>query len=470
MTSFGKILTDKDDPISIEMRRLGISGGYGHTAKEISDKMRRDLNLKTNSLMKQALDRAESFAAASDMAQRRALFIQTLLETGGVKNADGSITGGNKVLAAHRAMDIINWQKHGTSAKLRVLSQIVPFMNAYIQGMDVLIGAMRGEAISGKAKKEAQYLFLQTAMKIAALSALYAMMVSDDEEYQKLDDRTKIRSFIIPGSGIKIPVSAEVAMLTKAIPELGWQYITREGTTNPMDATKLRNEIATAFADGLLGPNIMPQIARPTLEAVVNYNFLTGSPLVGRGLENLETSKQFTENTSELAKFLGKSGLISPLKLDHLIKGYAGTTAALTLYATDAMANAVYEDKLPTTPLYKIPSIGAFMYSPNGKDQLNDYYDLKDRTDEVTATFNRLVKFGHPGEAREYAQENKELLTVRAQVNAITNNMKTLREVRNSVINSTLSSDDKRARLNEIDLRINAMVKNIGALRVKAGL
>ena len=470
MTSFGKILTDKDDPISIEMRRLGISGGYGHTALEVSDKMRRDLNLKTNTLMKQALDKAEAFAAASDMAQRRALFIQTLLETGGTQNPDGSITGGNKVLAAHRAMDIINWQKHGTSGKLRILSQIVPFMNAYIQGMDVLIGAMRGEAISGKAKKEAQYLFLQTAMKITALSALYAMLVSDDEEYQKLDDRTKIRSFIIPGTGFKIPVSAEVALLTKAVPELGWQYITRDGTASPMDATKLRSELGVAVLDGLLGPNIMPQIARPTLEAITNYNFLTGSPLVGRGLENLETSRQFTENTSELAKFLGKSGIISPLKLDHLIKGYAGTTAALTLYTTDAMANVFYEDKLPTTPLHRIPSIGAFMYSPNGKDQLNDYYDLKDRTDEVTATFNRLVKFGHPGEAREYAQENKELLTVRAQVNAITNNMKTLREVRNSVINSPLSSDDKRARLNEIDLRINAMVKNIGALRVKAGL
>jgi hypothetical protein len=470
MTSFGKILADKDDPISIEMRRLGISGGYGHTALEVSDKMRRDLNLKTNTLMKQALDKAEAFAAASDMAQRRALFIQTLLETGGTQNPDGSITGGNKVLAAHRAMDIINWQKHGTSGKLRILSQVVPFMNAYIQGMDVLIGAMRGEAISGKAKKEAQYLFLQTAMKITALSALYAMLVSDDEEYQKLDDRTKIRSFIIPGVGFKIPVSAEVALLTKAVPELGWQYITREGTASPMDATKLRNELGVAVLDGLLGPNLLPQIARPTLEAVTNYNFLTGSPLVGRGLENLETSRQFTENTSELAKFLGKSGIISPLKLDHLIKGYAGTTAALTLYTTDAMANVFYEDKLPTTPLYRIPSIGAFMYSPNGKDQLNDYYDLKDRTDEVTATFNRLVKFGHPGEAREYAQENKELLTVRAQVNAITNNMKTLREVRNSVINSPLSSDDKRARLNEIDLRINAMVKNIGALRVKAGL
>jgi hypothetical protein len=68
-----------------------------------------------------------------------------LLETGGTQNADGSITGGNKVLAMHRAMNIINWQKHGTSNKVRVLTQIVPFMNAYIQGMDTLIRAMRGE-------------------------------------------------------------------------------------------------------------------------------------------------------------------------------------------------------------------------------------------------------------------------------------------------------------------------------------
>jgi hypothetical protein len=469
--SFGTIIKDQtNDPISIEMRRLGISGGYGHTALEVSDKMRRDLNLKTNTLMKQALDKAEKFAAASDMAQRRAIYIQTLLESGGTQNPDGSISGGNKVLAMHRAMDIINWQKHGTSGKLRILSQIVPFMNAYIQGMDVLIGAMRGRAISGTDKKVAIALFKQTAIKIAALSMLYSILIADDEEYQKLEDRTKIRSFIIPGAGVKIPVSAEVALLTKAVPELMYQYVVRQGTASPMDATKLWNEIGVAALDGLLGPNLLPQVARPTLEAVTNYNFLTGSPIVGRGLENLRTSDQFTENTSELAKLLGKSGIISPLKLDHLLKGYGGTAVAGVLYSTDAAANMFYEDKLPTTPLHKVPSIGAFFYNPNGKDQLNDFYDLKDRTDEVTATFNRLVKFGHSDEAREYAQENKELLTVRAQVNAITNNLKSLREIRNSVINSNLSSSEKRARLDQIDLRINAMVKNIGSIRVKAGL
>jgi hypothetical protein len=468
--SFGTILANKEDPISLEMKRLGISGGYGHNAVEVADKMRRDLNLKTNTIMRQALDKAESFAAASDMAQRRAIFIQTLLETGGTQNPDGSITGGNKVLAAHRAMDIINWQKHGTSGKFRILTQIVPFMNAYIQGMDVLVGAMRGQAISGTAKKEAQALFLQTALKIAALSTLYAMLVSDDEEYQKLDDRTKIKSFIIPGAGIKIPVSAEIAMLTKAIPELTYQFITRDGTDNPMDATKLRNEIGASILDGLLGPNLTPQLLRTGLEATVNYNFLTGSPIIGRGLENLETSKQFTENTSELAKFIGKSGLISPVKADHLMKGYGGTASALGLYSTDAMVNMFYENKLPTTPLHKVPSIGMFFYNPNGKDQLNDYYDLKDRTDEVVATLNRLKKFGHEGEAMEYAQDNLKLLGVKNQVNIITNNMSKLREYRNHVIQSNMSSGEKRAELDRIDNIMTGMVKNIGLLRVQAGL
>ncbi len=468
--SFYTTLKDPNDPIIREMNRLGISGGFGHTAKDIADKMRRDLGIEANTLGKRALDKTEQFAAASDMAQRRAVFKRTLLETGGLENADGSITGGNKVLAMDRAMNIIHWQKRGTSNKVRVLTQVVPFLNAYIQGMDTLIRAMRGEGISGREKKEAQILFAQTALKIAALSTIYAMAVGGDEEYQKLDDRQKIRSFIIPGTGFKVPVASEVAMLTKAIPEMTWQYINREGTENPMDSTKLMQAIGQSFADGLLGPNLMPQALRAGVEVVTNHDFLTGNPIVGRGLENLATSEQFTENTSQLAKLVGGTGIISPVNLDHLIKGYGGTMAAGVLYATDATANMFFNDKLPTTPLYRVPMIGSFMYNPEGKGQLNDYYDLKDRSDEVTATLNHLRKFGTPEEAQEYATDKKEILAIRGRVNAISNQMKILREQRKRIIASNLSSDEKRSQLNIIDARINSMVQNIGALRVKAGL
>ena len=468
--SFYATLKDPNDPIIKEMNRLGISGGFGHNAKDIADKMRRDLGIEANTLGKRAIDKTEQFAAASDMAQRRAVFKRTLLETGGAENADGSITGGNKVLAMDRAMNIIHWQKRGTSNKIKVLSQVVPFLNAYIQGMDTLIRAMRGEGISGREKKEAQLLFAQTAIKIAALSTIYAMAVGGDEEYQKLDDRQKIRSFIIPGTGIKVPVASEVAMLTKAIPEMTWQYINREGTANPMDSTKLMQAIGGSFADGLLGPNLMPQAFRAGVEVATNYDFLTGNPIIGRGLENLATSEQFTENTSQLAKLIGGTGIISPVNLDHLIKGYGGTMAAGVLYATDATANMFFDDKLPTTPLYRVPMIGSFMYSPEGKGQLNDYYDLKNRSDEVTATLNHIRKFGSPEEAQEYATDKKEILAIRGRVNTISNQMKILREQRKRIIVSNLSSDEKRSQLNIIDSRINNMVQNIGALRVKAGL
>lgn len=468
--SFYATLKDPNDPIIKEMNRLGISGGFGHNAKDIADKMRRDLGIEANTLGKRALDKTEQFAAASDMAQRRAVFKRTLLETGGVENADGSITGGNKVLAMDRAMNIIHWQKRGTSNKVRVLTQVVPFLNAYIQGMDTLIRAMRGEGISGREKKEAQILFAQTALKIAALSTIYAMAVGGDEEYQKLDDRQKIRSFIIPGTGFKVPVASEVAMLTKAIPEMTWQYINREGTANPMDSTKLMQAIGGSFADGLLGPNLMPQALRASVEVVTNHDFLTGNPIVGHGKESLATSDQFNENTSELAKLVGRTGIISPLNLDHLIKGYGGTMAAGVLYATDATANMFFNDKLPTTPLYRVPMIGSFMYNPEGKGQLNDYYDLKNLSDEVTNTLNHRRKFGTPEDALQYATDNKAILSIRGQVNAISNQMKILREQRKRVIASNLSSDEKRNQLNIIDARINNMVQNIGALRVKAGL
>jgi hypothetical protein len=458
VSSFAQILKDPNDPFVVEMRKLGITGGYGHNAKEVSSKLRRDLGLEANTMVKKALDKAETFAAASDLAQRRAIYMQTMEETN------------NPVLAMHRALDIINFQKHGRSAKVRALTQVIPFMNAYLQGMDVLFQAMSGKGISGKQKRQAQVLFVQTAIKLAALSALYSMLVADDEDYQKLDDRQKVRSLIIPGTGVKIPVAADVAMLVKAIPELGYQYIVRDGTKNPMDTTKLFQGISQSIIDGLSGPNLMPQALRAGIEVAVNRNFLTGNPIVGRGLETLETQEQFTENTSRLARLIGQTGIISPMNADHLIKGYGGTTASLFLYSTDALVNQVADVKTPSVPVYRIPSINSFLYSTEGKGQLNDYYDLKERSDEVTATLNRKMKYGTAEDAREYREENKEMLAVRGRVNAMSNQMKALRETRKRIIASDLDASAKRERLDEIDRRIAKVVEQIGLVREKAGL
>jgi hypothetical protein len=214
----------------------------------------------------------------------------------------------------------------------------------------------------------------------------------------------------------------------------------------------------------------MPQALRAGVEVAVNKDFLTGNPIIGRGLETLETQEQFTENTSRLARLIGQTGIMSPMNADHLIKGYGGTTASLFLYSTDALVNQVADVKTPAVPAYRIPSINSFLYSTQGKGQLNDFYDLKDRSDEVTATLNKKIKYGTAEEVREYREENKEMMAVRARVNAMSNQMKALRETRKRIIAGDLDATAKRERLDEIDKRIAKVVSEIGAVRVKAGL
>ncbi len=459
LKSFLVALTDKNDPILVELRKQGIVGGYEHSATEVNDRIRRDLGIKANSMTKKFLDSIERFAGASDVAQRRALWVQTMKETG------------NPVLALNRAMNIIHWQKRGANNKVRILSQVVPFMNAYIQGMDVMGTALAGKGISGKKKAQAQFVFLQTAMKLAILSTLYAWAVGDDEEYQKLDDREKVRSIIIPGTGFSIPVAPDVAMFVKAGPELVYNYITSQGTDTPVDATKLRKGVWDSITDALLGPNLTPQVLRAGVEVAVNKNFLTGNPIVGRGLENLRTEDQFTENTSRLARIIGSSGLISPMNADYLMKGYGGTASSLFLYSMDSAINQFADVKTPTVPIYKVPGLGAFTFSPEGRGMLNDYYDLRDRSDEVAATLNHLKKYGTYDELIKYAGDNKEMISVRTKVNSISNMMKKLRAYRKVIINSQdLDASQKRDALDKIDAQINNQVRMIGKIRQAAGL
>ena len=455
---YADMVSGRDNPILKEMERAGISSGYGHTAEEINDRMRRQLGLEANSKVKQALDMVEKIAAISDAAQRKAVYEQTLKETG------------DRDLAEDRARNIINWKRHGANHNVRVLAQIVPFMNAYIQSMDVLLSAMTGTGISGKEKAAARRQFASTWGQLMVLSAIYAMVVADDEDYQKMDDKKKLNSLVIPGTGVHIPVASEIGLLVKALPELGYQYITREGTNNPLDATKLRGAVGNAIGDALLSPNLTPQLLKPAVEVMTNHNFLTGTPLIGHGLERKATSEQFNESTSELAKLLGSTGLISPINADHLMKGYFGTMGSLGLSTLDSVVNQFSGIKRPADAWYKNPVISPFMNDLRFKDQVNGYYDLLKESDQVTLKLNDLKKSGRFEEAKEYRTEHAEMIRARSQINNLSNRMEKLREQHKKVVDSRMSADEKREKLDALDQRIGSILKNVNSLRVKAGL
>lgn len=449
----------KSDPILSEMESYGIAGAYDYTPGAAKEKAERELGLKRRSMIQKVMDAGESVAVASDSAQRRAIYDQTLKETG------------DKSLALYRAMEIINFKRQGSSQSINIARRLIPFMNAYIQGMDVLGRTMTGKGIAGRDRKEAMGLFWRAGMKVAALSMLYSMLVGGDDDYEKQDDRTRARNFFIPGTDLKLPVPSDIGFFFKIVPELAYRYISTQGTDNPMDARKLRTALSSAVVDAFAGPTPIPQAVKTPLEVAINHSFFTGNPIIGRGIEKKETSQQFTENTSEIAKFIGSSGLISPMNVDYMVRGMLGSVGGLLLTGADSMAGVMLDNPRPSLPAYKMPVLSTFLSNPEGRGLLSDYYDLKDQSDQVFTTLKGYIDQREVGKAREYAEENKGLLATRGAVSTIGNQIEKLRALRKTVIaDASLSADQKRAKLDEIDAVQNRMLANVGRLRQSSGL
>ena len=467
LTAYYDILKDPKFSTVERLHAYGISGGYGHTAEETNKRLRRKAGLDVTTKWNKLMDGADKFAAASDMAQRVAIYEQTMKETG------------DEMLALHRARNIINWRHRGDNAIVNTLTQIIPFANAYAQSMDVSLNAMMSSGISGKERKKAIKSFYWNTLMFAGLSTVYAMLVAGNDEYEKLSDREKLGSFFIPGTSeltggngsITIPVPNDIGFMFKILPELLINYVNKDSVKYPKDATKLASALGSSALDAITGPNLMPQAIKGVVEIATNHDFMTGNPIIGHGLERLEKFKQFTDSTSEVAKLLGKTNMISPMDADHLIKAYSGTIGSLGLLMIDKVVNQFSDNPKPETHLYKNPMVSRFLADPRYKSQIADYYDLLERSDKVTNTLKKIKEQDSPEEVTAYKEENKELLQTRRQVLNLQNQVSKIREQRNKIRdNKSLSAEEKSDKIEALDERTGRVLRNIEKLRLRAGL
>ena len=406
------------DNLSKHLASFGIIGAYDLVPNRAKDEIEKQLGIKRRGITESILNKFEAFSLASDAAQRRAVYEQTLKETG------------DQALALYRAQEIINFKRQGANRTIGVLRQIVPFFNAYLQGMDVLARTMAGTGISGKEKGEAIKLFVATAAKLTALSFIYAAMVAGDDEYEKLRGFEKDKNFIIPGTGMKIPVAQEVGFLFKVVPERIYHYIVSQGTARPDDAKRTMIELRDGLLDAFGGPNLTPQAVKPALEIMVNRSFFTQSPIVGRGMENREAYLQFTNNTSEIAKLIGKATNTSPLKWDHFIKGYTGVAGGTALGMTDYLAsNATGVDR-PDRRVYELPQFRTFMYNKVGGGDKEDFYNLRDEVRRTVDTVNALKADGRIQELQDYIKDPDKfgLYMLKSSINGIEQRLEDLRK------------------------------------------
>ena len=453
------------------LSRAGVVGVNDYSSAVQNNNLAVASGLKPKSVLQKLLTPLEAFSMASDNAVRQALYNRTLLETGGVRQKDGSVKGGDEAAALEKAFEIINFKRSGSNGVVNVGKQLVPFFGAYLQAMNVTAKVLAGRGISPSERAAAYKTLMANTMMVATLGMLYAAINGGDDDYEKMDPQVRDKHLVIPGTGFMLPLRSDFTLFPKLIAEYAYMGITDNGFT---DGKKVRRAMTEALGNAILSPTAVPQFIKPAVEVGINHNFFTGRDLVGKGVAGLDKELQYTASTSELGKLLGKLGILAPIQIDHLIKGYAGSVGGLLLLGTNGVMTSgevPKPEKTTQDSLRQIPGMGTFFASEYGNAMKNDFYELRADVAKAVQSLNRLKKES-PEKARAYMEENRPRLQLQTQVNAINNQLSKLREYENQIRalpESRMDAAQKKEQIDRIRANEERMLKNVYRLREMAG-
>lgn len=438
------------------LERLGIIGTFDFTESSNLKSIMEESGAVGRGLGSKILRVMEAGAKASDISVREAIYQQTLKETGDLVDAES------------RAREIINFSRRGSAKAIDYMVRIVPFFNAYARGMDKLAVAAAGRMV-GTNVAQARSNFYQRMATLTAMGMTYAILMSDDEEYNALPDHVRDQNWVLPwgkelGFTPSIPIPPELAFFFKAIPERVVQYYRLSGTDEERAVLSVIKELAIRGYDVFNSPNVTPQVLKPILENMANYSFFLGRPLESQSqVANLRPFQRYGTGTSELAKataegletVANKTGLdifaVSPIKIENMIRGLLGTTAGTVLALTDMMFNPTRTDRPIHSSLFaQATGASALMKDKLGTRFLDDIYDLEMKVEQVYGTFNSL-KESNPERAMQFLEDNYSLYSMRDVVKGYMDRIRTINQFSMRINKDTsMSGEEKRQLIDEL--------------------
>jgi hypothetical protein len=357
--------------------------------------------------------------------------------------------------AAFQAMEVLNFSRRGNSPMLRFLTATIPFLNARIQGLDVLYrNAYKGENTLGIDPDEAKRALLHRASLLFGAGVLYSLMHGiDDEDFENVEEYRRNDNWLIPLGPLAtendkfaaIPIPFEAGILLKIIPEQLTRAAMGESTGEGLRA--VRHSIMNTLAF-----NPLPQAIRPLVEQATNYNFFTGQPIVPFFMQKLDQAEQYRGSTTAIARAAGNvlpewAGM-SPLEIDNLMRGYIGSGWNYIDLFTDVVFNRPAfgltdqaEELVTQKPFFK-----RFLVNNLGRGYAEDYYRMRDEVEGVVTTVNKL-KTRDPSRVNEYMKDNAEALRARAFVREADKRLKLIKSESDRVLRSDLSRKEKGERL-----------------------
>jgi hypothetical protein len=435
--------------LSKQMRKKGIDTG--------ASKGRRAWE---NSLGK-AWDWLGAGTTKSDFATRKAVYDDVLARTG------------NQAEAMHQAIEVLNFGRRGGNAAYRMIAAATPFLNARIQGLDVLwrsgLGTYSSRSDLGKAQIQRNALL--RASYLTALTAAYWMLVSDDDQYKEASDYIRDNNWLIPNpfgpNPIKIPIPFEIGLLFKTFPEKALDATFKDSTARDFTQTVGRGIGATLEAN----PLGMFQITAPIVEVAVNKNFYTGRQVVPYYIDQgLVAGLQDNVTTTQFAQWLGQSTGMSPLKIDHVLNGYAGSLGMLFLDTTDWVLRTPtitgdFSESMPTMSLAEHPASRRFFAREEGTGLAEDFYEMNRYVQQAVQTLGKLEDDGRIEEYQKFMYGREHLFELQKDFNKIKNELGEFREYRQAILRSDIHPDIKQQQIRELEAAQNEFLSIVPELK-----
>jgi hypothetical protein len=381
------------------------------------------------------------------------LALQGDAATRAVVYKDSLDKGMTKQQALLRTLESMNFSRRGLSPSMQMLSVLIPFFNAQIQGLDVLYRAFKGDMPFSEQLKIRQKLVARGVM-LAAGTMAYAMMMEDDEAYKRAKPEERYANWFVYVPGIdepvRVPIPFELGYLFKALPEAVYNM-----AANDEKASKAMGGMYKLLEQS--NPFALPQAIKPLTEAVLGKSFFSGDIESEREKKTMLPTERYRESTTEVSKLLGqvtgKVG-VSPITLDYLMRGYTGPLGIAVVQLANPLLNTEAEAAIakPSTKASKLPFIGGVFQPVEGRGTLDEAYAEMVEIQQVKGTYNRLVSEGRRAEANAFAQEYATKLSMASTSGFVQKQLgEFAAKERRIIAHPTMSQEEKDKRLEQID-------------------
>jgi hypothetical protein len=401
---------------------------------------------KIKKVLGESWDWWQEVGERSDSITRANMYRTTYAE----KIAEGMNPDQAHFEASYAARSVLDYGLHGTLPAIKMITGVVPFMNARMQGLYVI----------GKAAAADPARFAAVVGGVTLATMALSLAYRNDKEMQAREewDRDNFWAFRVGDKMVRIPKPFElgaVASIADRALEVALNGF------QPADRQRFLERIVPIIGSQLnLNPIASPVIATP-IQLWGNKDWFTGRSIETAHDENLRPTDRFNLNTHQtsivasraLNTVLPDKATLSPEQIDFAVNSFFGWVGVHALMTADLAVRPL--SGAPNRPAMRIddtPIVGDFVKTlpENSTRDVEAFYTHLTQVQQAFGSMRALQKTGQMEQAAQAYAENKNNINLHGLYIKTQREIGKLNQMARYIEMKNMDPDEKRQDLDRI--------------------